>query len=67
MRELSMGEKQVISKLRKEGKSVRAIGQTLGIASNTIRNVLREERNHWCTEQQMLDRLAKGRQQRLIL
>lgn len=42
-RELSMGEKQAIVKLRKEGKSTRAIGQTLGIASTTIWNVLKKK------------------------
>lgn len=42
-RELSMGEKQAIVKLRKEGKSTRAIGQTLGIASTTIWKVLKKK------------------------
>ena len=42
-RELSMVEKQTILKLRKEGKSIRAIGQTLSIASTTIWNVLKKK------------------------
>eukprot|EP00064_Thunnus_orientalis_P000139 superscaffoldBa00000006_g139 len=40
---VSMGEKQAILKLRKEGKSIRAIGQTLGIASTTIWIVLKKK------------------------
>ena len=39
-----MGEKQAILKLRKKGKSIRAIGQTLGIASTTIWNVLNKKK-----------------------
>ena len=35
-RELSKGEKGAILKLRKEGKSIRAIGQLLGIATRTF-------------------------------
>lgn len=35
-----MGEKQAILKLWKEGKLIRAIGQTLGIVNKTIWNVL---------------------------
>ena len=42
-RELSMGEKQAILKLRKEGKSIRAIGQTLGIACTTNWNILKKK------------------------
>lgn len=38
-----MGGKQVILRLRKEGKSFRAIGQTMGIASTTICNVLKKK------------------------
>lgn len=34
-----MGETKTILKLRVEGKSIRAIAQTLGIASTIIRNV----------------------------
>ena len=55
-RELSMGEKQTILKLRKEGKSIRAIGQTLGIASTTIWNVLKKKET---TGVQTLNRSAK--------
>ncbi len=40
-RELSMGEKQAIVKLRKEGKSIRAIAHTLAIS--TIWNVLEKK------------------------
>lgn len=43
MRKLSIGEKQAILKLRKEGKSIRAIGQTLGIANTTIWNVQKKK------------------------
>lgn len=43
MRKLSIGEKQAILKLRKEGKSTRAIGQTLGIANTTIWNVQKKK------------------------
>jgi len=43
IRELSMGEKQAIVKLRKGGKLIRVIGQTLGIASTTIWNVLKKK------------------------
>ena len=42
-RELSMGEKQAIVKLREDGKSIRAIAQTLAIASTTIWNVLKKK------------------------
>lgn len=42
-RELSMGEKQTILKLREEGKSIRAIAKTLGIATTTIWNVLKKK------------------------
>uniref|UniRef100_A0A3B1IQX0 Transposase Tc1-like domain-containing protein n=1 Tax=Astyanax mexicanus TaxID=7994 RepID=A0A3B1IQX0_ASTMX len=42
-RELSMREKQAILKHRKEGKSIRAIGKTLGIATTTIWNVLKKK------------------------
>ncbi|MCJ8740406.1 hypothetical protein PDJAM_G00058690 [Pangasius djambal] len=42
-RELSMEEKQDIVKLKKEGKSIRAIAQTLGIANTTIWNVLKKQ------------------------
>ncbi len=38
-----MGEKQAIVKLREDGKSIRAIAQTLAIASTTIWNVLRKK------------------------
>lgn len=44
MRKLSIGEKQAILKLRKEGKSTRAIGQTLGIANTTIWNVQKKKK-----------------------
>ncbi len=40
-RELSMGEKQAIVKLREEGKSIRAIAHTLAIS--TIWNVLEKK------------------------
>ncbi|MCI4387222.1 hypothetical protein PGIGA_G00071680 [Pangasianodon gigas] len=42
-RDLSMGEKQAILKLRKEEKSIRAIAQELGIANTTIWNVLKKK------------------------
>lgn len=42
-RELSVGEKQAIVKLREDGKSLRAIAQTLAIASTTIWNVLKKK------------------------
>ena len=38
-----MGEKQAIVNLRENGKSIRAIAQTLAIASTTIWNVLRKK------------------------
>lgn len=38
-----MGEKQAILKLRKEGKSITAIGQTMGRASTTVWNVLKNK------------------------
>ena len=37
------GEKQAILKLRKEGKSIRAIAQALGIACTTTWNVLKKK------------------------
>lgn len=37
-RELSMDEKQAILKLRKEGKFIRTIAETLGIVNTTIWN-----------------------------
>lgn len=40
-RELSMEEKQDILKLRNEGKSIRLIGQTLGIARSTVWSILK--------------------------
>lgn len=43
MRELSMEEKQAILKLRKEENLIRAIRQTLGIASTAIQNVLKKK------------------------
>ena len=42
-RELSTGEKEAILNLRKEGKSIRAIGQALAIATTTIWNVLKKK------------------------
>lgn len=42
-RKLSMGEKQTILKLREEGKSIRAIAQTLGIANSRIWNALKKK------------------------
>ena len=42
-RELSMGEKQAYLKLREGGKSIRAIRQTLAVASTTIWNVLKKK------------------------
>ncbi|XP_061632965.1 lysophospholipase-like protein 1 isoform X2 [Phyllopteryx taeniolatus] len=41
-RELPMGEKQTILKLREEGKSLKAIAQILGIANTKICNVLKK-------------------------
>ena len=38
-----MGEKQAIFQLSEDGKSIRAIAQTLAIASTTILNVLKKE------------------------
>ena len=38
-----MGEKQAISKLREDGKSIRAIAQPLAIARTTIWNVLKKK------------------------
>lgn len=38
-----MREKQTILKLREEGKSIRAIAQTLGIASTTIWNIMKKK------------------------
>jgi len=35
-RELPMGEKLAILKLREDGKSIRAVAQTLAITSTTI-------------------------------
>lgn len=43
IRELSMGEKQVMLKLREDGKSIRAIAQTLATASTTIWNALKKK------------------------
>lgn len=42
-RELCIGEKQAILRLRKEGKLIRAIGQTLGIANKTVFNILKKK------------------------
>ena len=42
-RELSLGEKKAILKLRKEGKLIRAIAQALGIACTTTWNVLKKK------------------------
>jgi len=42
-RKLSLGEKQAIVNLREDGKSIRAIAQTLAIASTTIWNVLKKK------------------------
>ncbi|XP_049319818.1 homeobox-containing protein 1a isoform X2 [Astyanax mexicanus] len=42
-RELSMGEKQAIVKLREDGKSIRAIAQTLAIANTTVWNILKKK------------------------
>lgn len=39
-----MAEKQTILKLNEEGKSIRAIAQTLGIATTTIWNVLKKKK-----------------------
>lgn len=58
MRELSMGGKQAILKLRKEEKSIRDIGQTLGVANNNLK-CPEKERNYWYTEQQTWNRSAK--------
>lgn len=38
-----MGEKQVILKLRKEGETIRAIAQGLGISSRTLWNILKKK------------------------
>ena len=60
IRELFMGEKQVILKLREDGKSISVIAQTLAIASTTIWNVLKkkERQSHavqaYITEQTFL-------------
>ena len=50
-RELSLGEKQAILKLRKEGKSIRAIVQALGILHTTWKEP-EKEINWWLTEKQ---------------
>lgn len=42
-RELSIGEKEAIVKLREDGKSIRAIAKELSIASTTIWNVLKKK------------------------
>ena len=42
-KELSLGEKQAVLKLRKEGKSTRAIVQALGIACTTTWNVMKKK------------------------
>lgn len=42
-RELTMEEKLDILKLRKEGKSIRAVSQALGIANTTVWNVLKKQ------------------------
>lgn len=42
-RELTMEEKLDILKLRKEGKSIRAISQALGIANTTVWNILKKQ------------------------
>ena len=42
-RELSVGEKQAILKLKDDGKSIRAITQTLAIVSTTIWNILKRK------------------------
>ncbi|MDF4264986.1 helix-turn-helix domain-containing protein, partial [Vibrio parahaemolyticus] len=42
-RELSMGEKEAIVNVREDGQSIRAIAQTLAIASTTIWNVLKKK------------------------
>ena len=64
-RELSMGEKQAILKLRKKGKSIRAIGQTLGIASTTIWNVLNKKKKLlvYATD---VEQVGQGKQQKLM-
>ncbi len=42
-REVSLGEKQAIVKLREDEKSNQTIAQTLAIASTTIWNLLRKK------------------------
>ena len=45
-KELSLGEKQAILKLRKEGKLIRAIAQALGIACTTTWNALKKKKKN---------------------
>lgn len=49
-RELTLGEKQAILKLREEGKPIRAIAQPLGIVKTIIENVLNTTTTNWCIE-----------------
>lgn len=49
--QLSLGEKQAILKLGNEGRSIRAIAQSLGVANMTILECS-EKRHHWFSNNQ---------------
>ncbi len=49
-REVSMGEKRAIVKLREDEKSNQTIAQTSGNSKYNHLESPDEERNHWCTK-----------------
>lgn len=59
-----MGEKQAIVKLTKEEHLFRAVGQTLGITSTTIWNILKKKLLvYWTT---VIEQAGQGKQQQLM-